>query len=502
MQEKRLKIFFVVFLVISFVVLTLIFYGQDFFVLASGDTTPPQISGIKVLDTSSSSTTIFWQTDEETDSMINYGLKKDCGVVRDSEKTNEHSVSLEGLEPSTIYYFRIVASDSAGNKSISNSYHFTTKSLVNKIEGTEKISSPEEKTLVEKAYSIIQQIKQPESLNILAGEIQNKAKEVIEAPSIIGEKPKMEIGVDYVIISWRTDTKSNSMVSLVPENEYDPNLEDSYILNVGQPEEYVFEHTVEVHGLKPGTVYHFKLSSKPRLGPVAKSSDMTFKTKPVLPNVSNFRVVKVQEESATLSWNTNVPCLGSVRYTNLKTKKTKSQGDPNFLTNHTLQLTNLEFGVPYSAIVVVEDENGQKSTSRPIRFITTKDRVPPKISKIHTDSALYPGSESKIQTIINWETDEPAMCQLFYQEGLSKGAEVYKFHKEVGYVKRHVRVSTNFDPSTVYKFWIICEDKVGNKSRSEDISLLTPQQEKSILDIIIGNFESTFGWMKKIKIGG
>ena len=197
-------------------------------------------------------------------------------------------------------------------------------------------------------------------------------------------------------------------------------------------------------------------------------------------------------------WNTNVPCASIVEYTNLKTREKRSQGDPNFSTTHTFQLKGLEFGVSYSVVVVAEDENNQKVKSKVLTFRTTKDTSPPIISKIHTESALYPGSESRIQTIISWETDEPASCTLYYQEGLAKGVDVYSFPKESGYVIRHVKVATNFSQNTVYKFWINCEDKTGNKSRSQDISLLTPQQQKSILDIIIENFENTFGWMKNI----
>ena len=36
------------------------------------------------------------------------------------------------------------------------------------------------------------------------------------------------------------------------------------------------------------------------------------------------------------------------------------------------------------------------------------------ISKVNTESTIYPGSDNKIQTIASWETDEPSKCQLFY----------------------------------------------------------------------------------------
>jgi len=69
--------------------------------------------------------------------------------------------------------------------------------------------------------------------------------------------------------------------------------------------------------------------------------------------------------------------------------------------------------------------------------------------------------------------------------------------KESEYSTKHVQVATSFLPATVYKFWLVCADEVGNEARSQDFTLLTPTREESIIDIIIKNFESTFGWVKK-----
>jgi hypothetical protein len=55
-----------------------------------------------------------------------------------------------------------------------------------------------------------------------------------------------------------------------------------------------------------------------------------------------------------------------------------------------------------------------------------------------------------------------------------------------------------FLPSTVYKFWLECKDQTENKARSEDFVLFTPDKEKSIIDIIMENFQGTFGWVKNI----
>ena len=56
----------------------------------------------------------------------------------------------------------------------------------------------------------------------------------------------------------------------------------------------------------------------------------------------------------------------------------------------------------------------------------------------------------------------------------------------------------DFAPATVYQFWLSCADEAGNEVQSENFVLFTPIQEKSIIDLILENFESTFGWVKNI----
>ena len=162
-----------------------------------------------------------------------------------------------------------------------------------------------------------------------------------------------------------------------------------------------------------------------------------------------------------------------------------------------MRLTNLVFDTYYSAVIKVESEDGEKTESEIMTFITTRDKYPPEISQVNTESTIYPGSENKIQTIVSWRTDEEAMCQLFYYQGLISADEPSSLSKEEDYALKHVQVVTNFLPASVYKFWVICEDEADNNSKSENFTMLTPTQEESIIDIIIKNFESSFGWLKR-----
>jgi hypothetical protein len=197
---------------------------------------------------------------------------------------------------------------------------------------------------------------------------------------------------------------------------------------------------------------------------------------------------------------TNVPCSAIVEYTNLNNNEAKLEGNSSYLTIHYMKLKDLIFDTYYSAVIKVESEDEEKAESDPMTFITTRDEYPPIISKVNTESTLYPGTENKIQTIASWETDELAKCQLFYHQGLVVVDEPDSLPPEEDFGLKHVQVVTNFLPSTVYKFWIVCSDEAGNEAKSDDFTMLTPTQEESIIDIIIKNFESTFGWVKKLKI--
>jgi len=469
--------------------------------MAGDDTTPPEISELKIANVSTSTVTIQWTTNEEADSVINYGLNKNYGVARDPIYSKSHYLLIDELIPGTTHYFQVVSSDPSGNQGISRGYQFTTRRTTQQeVPGLEQVPAGTERELVEQAYEAMSQITLPESLAFLADRLEELAELVMEPPKIIGN-PELEIGTDYVVIKWATDKESSSMVALAAEKDYQPYVEEPYTWKEGEPSEMVLAHEVRVNGLESATTYHFQVISKAQIGPEGKSEDKTFITKSPLPVISNVRIVKVQEDFATLAWNTNIPCSSLLEYTDMTSKETKSAGNPAMVSDHNFQLTNLKLGVSYSVVVRAEDEAGQRAASEPFIFTTIEDKEAPIISKIEVESALYPEAESKIQSIISWLVDEPSLCQVFYQEGLAPGAEAQSFPKDKEYSTKHVQVSTVFTPATVYKFWIECEDASENKADSEYFTLLTPQQEKSILDIIIENFEQTFSWVQKVKFG-
>jgi len=94
-----------------------------------GDTTGPVISNIQVINISTDSATITWETDEVANSTINYGETDGYGhQVSDSAFETSHSMDIIGLDPATLYHFQILARDGSGNLTTSADNTFTTLS--------------------------------------------------------------------------------------------------------------------------------------------------------------------------------------------------------------------------------------------------------------------------------------------------------------------------------------------------------------------------------------
>ncbi|MEK7635782.1 MAG: fibronectin type III domain-containing protein [Patescibacteria group bacterium] len=94
------------------------------------DITAPIISAISTNDTTSTAT-IIWITNEGAKSQIDYGLISSYGssTAIDSTLKTNHSRTIDGLLPATVYHFQIKVQDLAGNIATSSDQTFTTNSL-------------------------------------------------------------------------------------------------------------------------------------------------------------------------------------------------------------------------------------------------------------------------------------------------------------------------------------------------------------------------------------
>lgn len=99
------------------------------------DKTPPFVSMVEVKKIEISvfiNGEISWETDELSDSMVEYGTTEGYGYSSYSDiYTKKHTFKLNNLERNRIYHYRVISSDLYGNKVISKDYTFDTSKAFN-----------------------------------------------------------------------------------------------------------------------------------------------------------------------------------------------------------------------------------------------------------------------------------------------------------------------------------------------------------------------------------
>jgi hypothetical protein len=94
------------------------------------DTTPPVISQVGSSGVTASAAAITWTTNEAADSQVQYGTTASygSGTSVNSALTGSHSQNLSGLSPATLYHYRVMSRDAAGNLAVSGDYTIVTPS--------------------------------------------------------------------------------------------------------------------------------------------------------------------------------------------------------------------------------------------------------------------------------------------------------------------------------------------------------------------------------------
>lgn len=488
------------------------------------DREPPTISSLSIADITPSSAGISWKTSEDGNSLVRFGTGLTYGSLMGNDleySTSNHNVKLFNLQAGQVYHLKAVTYDASGNRAESPDQVFTTLNS----DGTKAATSTSEVVVEESptpetqfisdalrtaSSKSLQKFLLDIAMNPLLKDIPEDkfiqallemTGKVIEPPTIVGIKPTVEVKGTTAIVKWSTDKKSSSELNYAKEGNYKPQDSNPYSNAAINPDQFGLDHSVELSGLDPGVRYHFKVISRGLIGAAAESGDYTFVTTGDLPIISGIRIVRPpdMQSSVIVNWKTNISTAGTVEYRNVKSGQSLTQGDAAMLINHEVALKGLAGGVSYTLVVKARDEFANEVSSLPITFSTTLDKVGPAISKLSSESTLYPGKDSKVQTIISWETDELATSQVFYQEGLS-GDNIISLPLDTALNTRHIVVVTKFKPGTVYKYWVESKDLGENVSKSEEFSILTPQEKQTIVDIIINNFQSVFGWTKNIGI--
>ena len=191
------------------------------------DTTAPVISVIST-DMGTSTATISWTTDEDSDSEVEYALESISSTTStitqsDSNMVTSHSIMLEDLTPETTYYYIVKSTDAGGNQASSTEMSFTT----------------EEPDTTDPFISVI----------------------------------STDIGTSTATISWTTDESAKGKVMYATES-----LSTASDILEAASSDFLFAQVVELTGLATSTQYFFMIEAKDESDNIATSTEENFTT--------------------------------------------------------------------------------------------------------------------------------------------------------------------------------------------------------------------------------
>ncbi len=190
------------------------------------DTTAPVIENVASSDITYDSATITWDTDEVSDSVVNYGKTTALGSSKsDATMVTAHSITLTELSASTKYYYEVQSTDSSSNTAVDDNngsyYTFTT-------------ATPD------------------------------------TTPPVIENVASSNITKNSATITWDTDEIADSLVKYgTSPGSYTDNKYDSA---------YVTSHSIGLTDLVENTTYYYVVKSTDPSNNSSESSEYSFKT--------------------------------------------------------------------------------------------------------------------------------------------------------------------------------------------------------------------------------
>jgi len=418
--------------------------------------------------TNNTDVAIDWETNKDSKGKVFYKqetqdnwMNREETITTDSGYTKDHLVNIKNLESQTTYEYYVISTSVLGNQVTSDIQTFTTGET-------------------------------PKIANI---NIQNTT-------------------LNEATISWTTNSIETSILEYGTTTDY--GTEEQRTSSTDEN-----NHTVLLENLEAGQEYHFQIKGIDEDQETVTSNDYTFTTS-ALPEISNLEVSDLTTEEVTISWNTNTNTDSLVEYSFQGEEEGTSQGVLEATTDHSITIEKLIPGTNYQATVFSKDQFGNQAQSEIFTFQLQEDNNPPQIQNISSDTTMYPGEEIKIQTVISWVTNKDSHSALAFKKGAgqsdpgleNKLQEIVNQETEENFktdynewtiikkpvlTKSHLFILTDFDPNSVYQYRVISIDKRGNSSVSKDFSFLTPNKRESIFDLIIANFEETFGWVRNLR---
>ena len=416
---------------------TIIGLSKDhtFRTLATEDTQSPVIIEGPIIEFTDQIAVVSWLTDELSTSRVTMGVASGSANITDSTPvfgtTSElvfdenrlvtlHSVTVTGLSPGLGYIYQASSTDASGN-------------TVN----TSTPSGASAKLQVPGGFGSF----------TTSTESDSQFPVITNGPTVVASTSSS------LTIEWETDESANSNVNFGTSAD---NLGDQEISGNN-----VNTHRVVLTKLAAGTTYAYEVASTDASGNGETRSKAAFGTTPstedlTAPTISTApTIIYKNDRSATIQWITNEAANAEVAFGTTADNLINILTLPDFDTEHTMTLTNLDANTTYHFKASSTDQSNNGPTSSSTLSFTT-DSVPDTQNPTVSDVAASVADSS---AIISWKTDEVSDTAVRY----STTSGTYGFNTgDATDVANHRITLTNLLPNTTYFYVVESIDRSGN----------------------------------------
>ncbi|MBN1826818.1 MAG: hypothetical protein JW958_11185 [Candidatus Eisenbacteria bacterium] len=468
-----------------------------------GDTTAPVLADIRVEEASFASARIGWDLNEPGDGRVEYGRTTSYEIGSEGEEARvlHHHITIGGLDPTTLYHYRVRSTDVSGNEAVSGDRTFTTEAApppaapvisgvtVDVVSDTDAVIAFETdipafgavdfgltaaygEAVQEESSGAAHRIRLHPLSHGMVYHFRVRAVsaggETIDADRTFQtaseDDPPIVSGVVVTVtdssarIVWNTNEETACFVEHGPTAAYG----DSTPLS----ETYLLSHEASLTGLPPATTRHFRIRAEDHHGNAALTEDAMFVTAEgpdeTPPVVADLRVEEITFRGAAVLWSTDEPAFGEVRYGTDSSCAGGFAETAGAALDHRIELSDLAAGTTHFLRVRAWDESGNEAVSEVLSFPTDEapDTTAPAISGI----GIADVEESGVTVF--WRTDEPTRGALFFGV-LSAGED--SLEEEEPAVDHEIRLD-GLVPGGVYRYRIVASDGAGNRSESEERS--------------------------------
>ncbi|MBF0502216.1 MAG: fibronectin type III domain-containing protein [Candidatus Riflebacteria bacterium] len=482
------------------------------------DVTPPTVSGVGTRLVTGASAEIYWTTDEDATSQLDYGLSSSYGYTTsiDNTLTRAHSVDIDGLISSSTWHYRIRSKDSSGNERVSTDSAFVTLDITAPVISGATATAITSSTATilwttdegadgsiefgttfvygqlsakvatySKSHAITISGLKSETIYHYRVNSADSSKNTARTDDLTFQTPDVTPPVvtsvaargttgSSVTISWTTNEMSSS--------EIDYGFTTSYAVLPFKDSTMTTDHIATVTGLVSSSTYHFRVVSRDSSGNTASSSDYIFSTLDVTaPVLQSFAVSNIGSATASITWTTDEPSTSQVDYGTTTAYGMTSLLQSSSVLSHIVSLSGLTSNTLYHVCVRSVDPSGNKFVSGDYTF-RTLDVTPPVVADISAVD-ISTGSARII-----WTSDEVSTSQIEYGTSVSL-LKISSLDQTL--TKTHSVAISGLEFNSAYVYRVRSKDSSGNEAVSGMYSFATPNIPFFITSVGAQNLRET-----------